>query len=144
MLFHAMQSTAKPYKLQAIDWRNWRTWREMPVNMRSNKRLRIFCDPPATRVNATRYAMQGGRGSAHVRANLYIIITPPTKFFAICFWCACGSRVYYMLYLVNTPQSSRNFSCFALESGLCGYRDILIALSMASNGMRYQVGNFST
>ena len=46
--------------------------------------IRIICIMSNSIAHITQklHAM-GGRGSAAVRANLYIIITPPTKFFAI-------------------------------------------------------------
>ena len=38
---------------------------------------------PHKKTHAAHVAPAGGRGCAPARVNLYIIITPPTKFFAI-------------------------------------------------------------
>ena len=103
------------------------------------------------------YSLEGGRGYAAVRANLYIIITPPTKFFAITLPPQSTTPPPILMvislqfnlvtlrsYCLKQSQNSRYFSCFALDVGLCGYSEIRMAESMDSMGMRYQVGSAAT
>ena len=87
---------------------------------------------------------KGGRGSGAARANFCIIITPPTKFFAITPPADPAPSVVMSSYCLNTSHASMYFSCFALELVLCGYRDMRTAPSMAREGMMYQVGMDAT
>ncbi len=45
---------------------------------------------------------------------------------------------------LNISQPSLYFSCFALDCGLCGYRDMRRASSMARHGIKYHVGMEAT
>lgn len=103
----------------------------------------------------------GGEGVRHIsRVNIYYHHTPheifrhnaPTakhhprvKSLAIA---NCQLRQLKLVvprsYCLKLSQSSRYFSCFALDTGLCGYSEIRTAESMDSMGMMYQVGTAAT
>ena len=73
----------KSHETQGINQHNRHRCRAMPVNKRIHRIFIIYW----TRENAKKSHRQtharGGRRAGAVRANLCIIITPPTKFFDI-------------------------------------------------------------
>ena len=71
------------HQMLAINLPNRHTCQAIPVNKQMHRIFIIYWTSENAKKSHRQTHAPGGRGSGAVRANLYIIITPPTKFFAI-------------------------------------------------------------